>query len=418
MNTMYQINEKIIKNNLINLKQIVFEVTEKCNLNCKYCGLSDFYQKYDVRENRDLPFKKAKLIIDYLINLWNDNRITDANSKFAVSFYGGEPLMNIPLIKQIIDYIEQSKIAGKRIIYTMTSNAMLLDKHIDFLAAKNFNLLISLDGDEQSQSYRVDHAGNNSFNQVVCNVKSVQQKYPAYFKESIHFTSVLHNRNDVEPIIHFFKMHFDRIPRIVPLRNIGVCEDKKVEFWKMYQNRSQSLLKSLDCETIETEYFLDMPKGYRLTKHLYDASGNIFYNYNQLFLKKLINKEIYTGTCAPFSKKLFVTANGKILPCERIDYNFEAGYIHDDFVELNFQHIAEQHNAYLSKCGKQCIGCAINTFCSQCVYQIDNIREILPTCPSFCTKEAAEQEKGQIYSYLRQYPHYYEKVLNEVTISL
>ena len=43
-----QIDEKQIKNNLINLKQIVFEVTEKCNLNCKYCGLSEqLYKTYD-----------------------------------------------------------------------------------------------------------------------------------------------------------------------------------------------------------------------------------------------------------------------------------------------------------------------------------------------------------------------------------
>jgi uncharacterized protein len=69
MKTIGLINGKIIKNNLINLKNIVFEVTEKCNLNCKYCGLSDqLYQKYDVRKNRDLPFKKAQMIIDYLSN--------------------------------------------------------------------------------------------------------------------------------------------------------------------------------------------------------------------------------------------------------------------------------------------------------------------------------------------------------------
>ena len=63
-------NEKTIKNNLINLKNIVFEVTEKCNLNCKYCGLSEqLYQKYEVRKSRDLPFKKAQLMIDYLQNV-------------------------------------------------------------------------------------------------------------------------------------------------------------------------------------------------------------------------------------------------------------------------------------------------------------------------------------------------------------
>ena len=54
-------NEKLIRNNIINLNQIVFEVTEMCNLNCKYCRLSDLYQKEKVIENRDLSFKKIAI---------------------------------------------------------------------------------------------------------------------------------------------------------------------------------------------------------------------------------------------------------------------------------------------------------------------------------------------------------------------
>uniref|UniRef100_UPI003080A974 4Fe-4S cluster-binding domain-containing protein n=1 Tax=Parabacteroides sp. TaxID=1869337 RepID=UPI003080A974 len=111
MKTIGLIDEKVVTNNLINLKNIVFEVTEKCNLKCKYCGLSErLYEKHDVREFRDLPFEKAKLMINYLLELWNDNYVEDMNLPFIVSFYGGEPLLNIPLIEKIIDYIEKSNI--------------------------------------------------------------------------------------------------------------------------------------------------------------------------------------------------------------------------------------------------------------------------------------------------------------------
>ena len=418
MSKIGQIDAKIIRNNLINLRQIIFEVTEKCNLNCKYCGLSEqLYQTYDVRKNRDLPFKKAQLIIDHLLNLWRDNPVSDTSLRFAVSFYGGEPLINFPLIKKIIDYVEQSDIIGRKIHYSMTTNAILLNKHIDFLAEKNFNLLVSLDGDEQSQSYRVDYSGKNSFNQVFSNVKLLQQEYPDYFNESVHFNTVLHNRNDIEPIIQFFKNHFDKETQISLLNTTGISEDKKNEFKKMFQNKAQSLMKSPNCETIETEHFLSMPKGYRVSKYLYDASGNIFYNYNQLLLKKLVEDEVYTGTCTPFAKKLFVTADGKILPCERIDPDFAVGYIHDNYVELDYKYVADRHNYYLSKCGRQCLYCAINKSCPQCFFQIDDIREEMPNCSYFSTKEVADKEKEQIFSILRQYPHYYEKVLNEVNFS-
>ncbi|SEG23100.1 radical SAM protein [Parabacteroides chinchillae] len=131
MKTIGLIDEKVIKNNLINLKNIVFEVTEKCNLKCKYCGLSErLYEKYDVRKHRDLPFKKAQLMIDYLLSLWKENYIAETNSPLIVSFYGGEPLLNMPLIKKIINYIEESNIVSRKIFYAMTTNAMLLDKHI------------------------------------------------------------------------------------------------------------------------------------------------------------------------------------------------------------------------------------------------------------------------------------------------
>ena len=120
MKTLFQINDTIIENNLINLHNLVFEVTEKCNLNCKYCGLSEqLYQIYDVRKSRDMHFKKAQLIIDYLINLWRSNCVADTSFQLTVGFYGGEPLLNMPLIKKIIDYIEQSEITGRQVLYTM-----------------------------------------------------------------------------------------------------------------------------------------------------------------------------------------------------------------------------------------------------------------------------------------------------------
>lgn len=420
MKTIGLIDEKIINYNLINLKNIVFEVTEKCNLSCKYCGLSErLYQKYYVRKSRDLPFKKAQLMIDYLLNLWKDSDIADTKLPLIMGFYGGEPLLNMSLIKKIIDYIERSNLTNKRIFYSMTTNAMLLDKHIDFLAEKKFYLTISLDGDEIAQSYRIDRSGNNSYNRVIRNVKLLQQIYPDYFNgQFVNFISVLHNRNDVEPILDFFKTNFNKTSQITPLNSYNISEDKKEEFRKMYQNKSQSLIKSTNCEVLEDKFFLEMPRGLQLSRYLYHTSGNIYYNYNQLLMHKFGNNEILTGTCTPFSKKLFVTVDGKILPCERIDHDFEVGYIHDDFVELDYAQVADKHNFYLTKSANQCIHCAANTFCPQCVYHINLIRTKSPFCPNFCTQEIFDKEKDQNFTYLREHPHYYKKILNEISFTL
>lgn len=113
MKTIGLIDEKVIKHNLINLKNIVFEVTEKCNLKCKYCGLSErLYEKYDVRKHRNLPFEKVRLMIDYLLNLWKENYVAETNSPLIVSFYGGEPLLNMPLIAKNHQFISKNRISS------------------------------------------------------------------------------------------------------------------------------------------------------------------------------------------------------------------------------------------------------------------------------------------------------------------
>jgi len=174
--------------------------------------------------------------------------------------------------------------------------------------------------------------------------------------------------------------------------------------------------KSPNCEAIEEDVFLDTPKGSGLTQYLYYFSGNIFFTYNQLLLNKIGKNEIFTGTCTPFSKKLFLASDGKILPCERIDHGFDLGFVHDDFVELDYKHVADRHNYYLSKCAKQCVYCSINKQCLQCVYHIDNIINESSHCYSFRTQEAFNFEKEQTFDYLRQHPQYYQKVLNEVRL--
>ena len=84
-----------IKQQLLNLRQIVFEVTDSCTLKCKYCGYGEFYGSYDKREEQNLPFEKAKLLIDYLFSLWKDSNVDFYNRVLTVSFYGGEPFLNI-----------------------------------------------------------------------------------------------------------------------------------------------------------------------------------------------------------------------------------------------------------------------------------------------------------------------------------
>lgn len=119
------------------------------------------------------------------------------NNEIGISFYGGEPLIAIDLIKEIILYIESLNIKSLSFSYYMTTNSYLLDKYMSFLVEKQFHLLLSLDGNKVSNSYRVTKRNNSSFEKVYENICLLNKKYPEFFKTNVEFNSVLHNRNSV-----------------------------------------------------------------------------------------------------------------------------------------------------------------------------------------------------------------------------
>jgi len=412
----YKLTPKNVQHNFQSLPQLVFEVTDRCNLNCKYCAYSEFYRRHDTREGKNFSFTRAKLVIDYLYDLWKDNYSEGSNRELIISFYGGEPLMNVPFIKQVVEYLEGLEKIGLTYTYSMTTNAILLNRYMDYLVENDFRLLISLDGDKFAQSYRIDHSGKNSFERVFRNIKLLQEKYPEYFKNNIDFNSVLHNRNEVESIYQFIRTQFDKIPLIAPLTEVGISEEKKDEFINMYRNTVESFYRSSNCEAIEFDMFKRAPRVERLTNYILHRSGNNFQTYNELYVNK-DNYPLSTGTCLPFSKKMYVTVNGKILPCERIGHKFSLGQVYDDRIELNEEYVADRYNYYESKYVNQCVNCACNRFCPQCVYLIDDIFKDDTRCPVFLTKKDLEKRSDDIFKFLQEHPYYYRKILEEVKIS-
>ena len=402
--------------NLQHLPQIIFEVTDACNLRCKYCAYADMYEGYDERENLKFPFNRAKLILDYLANIWENNKSENVIRPFTIGFYGGEPLLNVPFIKEVMEYAEGLENIGRKIHYSMTTNAMLLDKYMDFLAEKEVQLLISLDGDEKGQSYRVDSIGRNSFQRVFKNVKLLQTMHPDYFERYVMFNSVLHNRNGVESTLKFIKENFGKTTSINSLTTSGIRQNKIEEFNKTYRNYSDSIHQSTNCESLKNELFIKSPETNLLMDYLFFRSGNISFKYNDLIIDKTQFPLPVTGTCIPFSKKMFVTVKGRILPCERINHEFALGQVTDEGVELDFEAIAKQHNDYVFRYAKQCEKCGNRTACMQCVYQIDDIHDPNTRCHGFCTEAQKEKRNEQCLRYLSEHPELYRRLLNEVVI--
>lgn len=407
-------NEEVISN-LVNLKQLTFEVTDACNLQCKYCGYGDLYFGFDKREAKYMTVEQGRRLIDYLADIWRTHRTKSAQQRTYISFYGGEPLMNMEFIRQIIAYIEQLDVP-RHFIFSMTTNAMLLDRYMDYLAEKKVHLLISLDGDKEGQSYRTTHSGDNSFDRVYANVKALQLKYPDYFSDCVEFNSVLHNRNSVEVTHNFIQQEFGKKPTISELNNSGIKPEKIEEFNKTYRNKEASLKESENYEKLSEEMFMSEPNTNDLLLYLHQYSGNVFKDYNSLFIDDTKRHYTPTGTCSPFGKKMFVTVNGKILQCERIDHKFALGQITSDGVELDVDSIVERFNGYLDKLQRQCAVCYRKKSCIQCIYYIADIDDPKPICQGFMNKEQFEQYSSYCLRHLAQHPHLYQRLMEEVLV--
>ena len=143
------------------VKALCLHVAHTCNLNCAYCFASQ--GKYH-GDRAVMSYEVGKQALDFLI----------ANSKgrrnLEVDFFGGEPLMNFDVVKQLVAYARSvEKQHGKNFRFTLTTNGMLIDDDvIDFANRECSNVVLSLDGRKEIHDrYRVDYAGKGSWERIV-----------------------------------------------------------------------------------------------------------------------------------------------------------------------------------------------------------------------------------------------------------
>ena len=143
------------------VKALCLHVAHTCNLNCAYCFASQ--GKYH-GERAVMSLDVGKRALDFLI----ENSGTRRN--LEVDFFGGEPLMNWEVVKDLVRYArEREKEVNKHFRFTLTTNGLLIDDDvIDFCNREMHNVVLSLDGRKEiHDKWRVDYAGNGSWERIV-----------------------------------------------------------------------------------------------------------------------------------------------------------------------------------------------------------------------------------------------------------
>lgn len=366
---------------LANTNDISFEMTEKCNLACDYCTYSDNYAWFDKRKNKSISFVKIKGTLDLVLKYSESSKNKTFKKKLSIQFYGGEPLLEFKLIKKTVQYVNKQNLKNTKISFGMTTNGLLLKKYAHFLVKNKFVIMISLDGNEKNNSFRKYHNKMPAFNDIMTNILYIKGEYPEFFK-TITFNSVLNSQSSVNEINSFFKTQFNMYSKINGIGLDGVKKEKRQNFLSIYKNINEEIEQFEDYWEIDMQKYINSPNYFEAKIFLYSLN-NSFFNYNELIYGE--NAEKVTDTCMPFTHKVFVTANGKILPCENINHKHYLAKVDDSRLDLDFSQIANKYNNSFRIAKETCKTCYMADHCNQCMFYL-NFENDKMQCSGYMSK--------------------------------
>ena len=332
----YEGMARTYKNNSKVIKALCLHVAHTCNLNCNYCFASQ--GKYQ-GERALMSFEVGKRAFDFLVEHSGSRR------NLEVDFFGGEPLMNWEVVKQLVAYarsIEKEK--GKNFRFTLTTNGILVDDEvIDFCNREMSNVVLSLDGRREiNDHFRKDYAGRGSYDTIVPNFqKFVKAREGKNYYVRGTFT---HNNVDfTEDLFHMADLGFTELsmePVVCPPDDpYALTKEDLPKLFEQYEILAKEMIKRKR-----------------------EGRGFTFYHY-MLDLKHgpCIYKRI-TG-CGSGTEYMAVTPWGELFPCHQFvgDEKYSLGNIWDGITNTAVQDEFRSCNAYARE---ECKDCWARLYCS------------------------------------------------------
>ncbi len=319
------------------VKAMCLHAAHDCNLRCKYCFADT--GEYHMQSRSLLSVETGKKALDWLIAKSGQRK------NLEVDFFGGEPLMNFPVIQEVVAYgRELEKAHGKVFKFTTTTNAIALNEEItDFLNREMDNVVISMDGrPEVHDRMRPTINGKGSYELILGKVKAFvekrgQQRY--YLRGT--FTG--HNLDFAQDVLHLAEAGFEQLS-IEPV----VTEESRD-----YAIRQEHLPQVFaEYERLGKEYVKRRGDGrwFNFFHFMVDLTGGPC-------LKKRL-----TG-CGAGNEYVAVTAEGDIYPCHQFvgREGMRMGSVLDGRFDTAIQKQFQQ-NHVLSK--EKCRDCWARFYCS------------------------------------------------------
>ena len=386
-------------------EQLIIELTEACNLRCGYCIYNEHHPEFRGFCNRNMEFSVARESIDYILKEYQRDR-------FALTFYGGEPLINFELMKKCIDYT-RDRYPNIKLEVAFTTNLTLLTEEMVeyFNTLDSVYILCSVDGPQEfHDKYRKYINKKGSHADAIRGLKLLLEKFydknnpgrdlaincvviPPYSKKDLEqLNSYFYDELKLPQDITCRFSYLDRGEMEIDLENGIISDDieRKLEASPIEEWAIDSLIEDNKKEELFRQVSQDM---LRIAKRIKVQNG-------------VISSTYLHGNCVPGQRRVYVTVDGKFKTCERVGDVPELG----DYKEgYNFEKIYKNYYTdYINYFKEICKDCWAQAMCSICYERTMGKNGIKP----FVEKTACNSSKRVIKDAFINYYRMFEKDRN------
>ena len=325
-----------MKNRSTVVKALCLHVSHACNLNCEYCFAAQ--GKYHGQSSL-MSYEVGKQALDFLV------ANSGSRHNLEVDFFGGEPLMNFQVVKDLVAYarsIEKEK--NKNFRFTLTTNGMLIDDDvIDFCNKECHNVVLSLDGRKEiHDAKRPTPSGKGSYDYIVPKFKKLVEarKGQGYYMRGT-FTHA--NTDFTNDIFHMADLGFTELS-MEPV----VCKPT-----------DPYALTDEDLPILMEQYEILAKEMIRRRKA---GNGFTFYHYMiDLKAGPCIYKRI--SGCGSGTEYMAVTPTGDLYPCHQFvgDPKYLMGNVWDGVTNTDIRSEFANCNVYSRE---ECKNCWARLYCS------------------------------------------------------
>ena len=365
--------DPIMSEELLQCEQLIIELTGKCNMRCKYCTYNDHYDNARCFNNESIDFNTAKKAIDYAYS-------HRSNKMFAITFYGGEPLLNFEVMKQSINYcLTAYKDVKTNFAFTTNLTLMTQERAEYFAQVPNLSIVVSLDGPEEihDQNRRLAN-GAPSFKVAFCGLQNLCRAIQRFGHIEVMINTVL-----MPP---YTKEKFSQINEFFESLAFMPSNAMVSATYPVPGSIPEAYMKSLYRDGYKPEKDVDWVQwaiGMAVKKNCLPISPNLYSDFmrkslgsihNRRLVDEPIDKYCWNACCIPANRRLYVCTNGNYKVCEKIGEAPIIGHVDTgiDFETVKKYYLSQYEQASIPDCSN----CWAINLCDICYAECYNSQGI------------------------------------------